>query len=61
MEERQATITDAANSLMTDSATGTSYGYTNPASVTISNGSIVIYVAINTPNKVIRIIKDIKY
>ena len=60
MEEREGTITSAVNSKLRDSINGVEYEFVNPANVTVTDNLIAIYVTINTPNKVIRVIREIK-
>lgn len=60
MQEKEGTIISVANSLLRDSD-GLEKEFTNPAMIQISDGSVVIYVEISTPNKVIRVIKNIKH
>lgn len=60
MQEKEGTIISVANSLLRDNASGMENEFVNPAMILISDGNIVIYVEISTPNKVIRIIKNIK-
>lgn len=43
-----------------DNVTGEILEFENPASITLIDGGVVIYVSVVTPNKVIRIIKNIK-
>lgn len=59
MEEKEGVIKDLANRILTDSD-GMDRDFVNPAQVTIKNGDGVIYIEIITPNKVIRVIKDVK-
>lgn len=59
MQEKEGTIISVANSMLRD-AGGQEREFTNPAMIQISDGNIVIYVEISTPNKVIRVIKNIK-
>lgn len=61
MEEREATITSASLLRLKDQQTGTEYDFINPANVSITDGAIAIYVAVTTPNKVVRIVKEIKH
>lgn len=60
MEEREGTITSAANLKLRDSINGEEYSFINPANITIGDGYIAIYITINTPNKVVRVVREIK-
>ena len=60
MEEKEGTIISVSNSMLRDNASGMEHEFVNPAMISISDGNIVIYVEISTPNKTIRIIKNIK-
>lgn len=60
MQEKEGTIISVANSILKDNASGMEHEFVNPAVILISDGSIVIYVEVSTPNKIIRIIKNIK-
>jgi hypothetical protein len=60
MEEREGTITSVANLTLRDSINGEEFSFVNPASVIITEGSIAIYVTINTPKRPINVIKEIK-
>jgi hypothetical protein len=61
MEEREATIVSASNLKLRDEQDGMEHQFINPANITLTDGAIAIYVSITTPNKVVRIIKEIKH
>jgi hypothetical protein len=60
MEEKEGVITDAAGHKLSENGGGQNLDFVNPASVIIKNGDGVVYVEITTPNKVIRVIKEVK-
>lgn len=60
MEEREGTITSVLNGKLRDNFSGDEFEFVNPASVTIGDGSVVIYVSVITPRKVVRILKEVK-
>lgn len=60
MQEKEGTIISVANSILRDNTSGNEHEFVNPASIFISDGNVVIYVEVTTPNKVIRVIKSVK-
>ncbi|MFZ5552443.1 MAG: hypothetical protein ACOZCO_04950 [Bacteroidota bacterium] len=61
MEQREGTILNTTEKDMTDSISGTTVKYHNPASVTIDVNDKVIYIRIVTGNgQTINIIKEKK-
>lgn len=60
MEEREGTITSVLNGKLRDNFSGDEFDFVNPASVIIGDGSVVVYIAVITPKKVIRVIKEVK-
>lgn len=60
MEEREGTITSVLNGKLRDHINGDEFEFVNPASVTLVDGGVVIYVSVITPRKVVRIIKEVK-
>ena len=60
MEEREGTITSVLNSKLRDNFSGDEFEFVNPASITLTDGGIVIYISVITPRKVVRVIKEVK-
>lgn len=60
MEEREGTITSAANLTLRDNINGEEFSFVNPANIIIGDGYIAIYITINTPKRTINVIKEIK-
>ncbi|HEY0029553.1 MAG TPA: hypothetical protein VGC65_02250 [Bacteroidia bacterium] len=61
MEEKEGVITDLANRRLRDNnGGGENLEFVNPASIVMKVGDGVVYIEITTPNKVIRVIKEIK-
>lgn len=62
IEESTGTIllvTERGGRLM-DNITGEMMDFENPANIILTDGGVIIYVTVTTPNKVIRIIKNVK-
>ncbi len=60
MEEREGTITSVLNGKLRDHINGDEFEFVNPASITVTDGSIVIYISVITPRKVVRVLKEVK-
>jgi hypothetical protein len=60
MEEKEGTILDVATRTLIEDGTEGPVEFINPAQISINKSDGVIYIQISTPNKVVRVIKEIK-
>jgi hypothetical protein len=61
MEEKEGVITDVTGHKLRDvNGGGDGLEFVNPGGVSIVIGDAVIYIEIPTPNRIVRVIKELK-